>query len=157
MSRLAIHLYLAASILLLCSTPAFGQTEDSYDARALRLESHWGRFQIVRGADGQVVGTAGVFRTANVEQIVAGSPRAETEAKIFRTNHRTGAVAIALGALTFTGGLIATTNSSNSAATPILMIGGLGGAVWGIRRLNTAYSSLSRAVWWYNRDIKPAP
>ncbi|HWL40865.1 MAG TPA: hypothetical protein VNO75_11565 [Gemmatimonadaceae bacterium] len=154
MSNKARSFFLTASILFLGSTPAFGQAEDSYDVRALRLESHWGRFQIVRGADGPIVGTAGVFRTADVEKIVAGSARAETEAKIFKASHRSGAIASTLGVLTFAGGLIASTNNSNSAATPILMIGGLGGVVWGARRLDSAYSSLSRAVWWYNRDIR---
>ena len=153
MSRTAHHFYLA-SLLIVCSTPALGQTEESYDVQALRLESHWGQYHILRGADGAVVGKAGVFRTADVEKIVAGSARAETEAKLFRVSHRSGAIATTLGALTFVGGLIASTNSSNSAATPIIMIGGLGGVLWGMRRFDSAYSSLSRAVWWYNRDIR---
>jgi hypothetical protein len=153
MSRIQLHSFLA-SLLLVCSTTAFGQTEESYDVQALRLESHWGQYHILRGADGAVVGKAGVFRAADVEKIVAGSPRAQTEAKLFKLSHRNGAIATTLGALTFAGGLIASTNSSNSAATPIIMIGGLGGVLWGMRRFDSAYSSLSRAVWWYNRDIR---
>lgn len=128
--------------------------DDSYDARALRIESHWGTMRIVRGADGPVLGTAGVFRTVNVEKIVAGSPRAETQARLFKASHRSGAVATTLGVLTFGVGLIASTSSSNNAATPILMIGGLGSVLWGARQLDKSYSSLSRAVWWYNRDLR---
>jgi len=182
MSRIVIGLSLACAFCTLSASPSLSQSQkgepapaksaqvstpsaagiapsvapdgDAYDSRALRIESHWGRMTIVRGADGPVVGTAGVFRTADVAQIVAGSPRAEEEARLFKASHRSGAVASALGALTFGVGLIATTNTSNNAATPILMIGGLGSILWGARRLDSAYSSLSRAVWWYNRDLK---
>ena len=129
------------------------ENPNTYDARALRLESSWGHARILRGVDGLVVGTTGVFKTVNMETIVAGSSRAETEAKLFRASHRPGALATAVGAVTFTVGLIAATNNANSAATPMLMIAGAGGMFWGARQLNTAYASLSRAIWWYNRDL----
>ena len=125
----------------------------SYDSRALRLEADWGRLRILQGVDGLVVGTAGLFKTVNAEKIVAGSARAETEAKLFRESHRRGALASAVGAVTFVVGVVATTNNANNAATPVLMIAGAGGMFWGARQLNSAYSSLSRAVWWYNRDL----
>lgn len=129
-------------------------TEDSYDFRALRLEAHWGTMRILRGADGPVLGTAGVFRTVNVEKLLAGSARAQSEARLFRASHRSGSVATAVGLLTFGAGIIVSTNNANNAATPVLMIGGLGSVLWGARQLNKSYSSLSRAVWWYNRDLK---
>jgi len=156
MLRIALSLTLAVAVHIFCPASALGQEngEAAYDARALRFESHWGRVRIVRGADGPVVGTAGVLRTVNVEQLVAGSPRAETEARLFKGSHRRGAIATTIGALTFAAGLIATTNSSNNAATPILMIGGLGSMFWGARRFGDSHASLSRAIWWYNRDLK---
>ena len=129
------------------------ENPNTYDARALRLESSWGHARILRGVDGLVVGTTGVFKTVDAEKIVAGSARAETEAKLFRASHRPGALATALGAVTFTVGLVAATNNANNAATPMLMIAGAGGMFWGARQLNTAYASLSRAIWWYNRDL----
>ena len=135
------------------TAPTPAENPNSYDARALRLESSWGRVKILRGVDGLTAGTTGVFNSTNVEKIVAGSARAETEARLFRASHRPGAVASVVGALTFTGGLIAATNNANSAATPMLMIGGAGAMFWGARQLNAAYGSLSRAVWWYNRDL----
>jgi hypothetical protein len=127
--------------------------DSAYDSRALRLESHWGNFRIVRGTDGLVVGKTGLFRTVDVEKIVAGSPRAELEARLFRADHRPGAIAGALGAVTFVVGVVASSNNSNNAATPVLMVAGVGGMIWAARRLNTAYTALSRAVWWYNRDL----
>src|SRR5688572_25066422 len=69
------------------------ENPNTYDARALRLESSWGRARILRGVDGLVVGTTGVFNTVNVEQIVAGSSPAATEAKLVRARQRTGDVA----------------------------------------------------------------
>ncbi len=128
-------------------------TDTTYEARALRLESSWGNFRIVRGALGHVEGTAGVLRAPDVEKLVAGSRRAETEARVFRANHRPGSIGITLGAVTFVAGAVAATSSVGSAATPMLMVVGIGGMVWGVKKLNTAYTSLSRAVWWYNRDL----
>ena len=126
---------------------------NSYDSRALRLEADWGRLRLLQGVDGLVVGTAGLFKTVNAEKIVTGSPRAEMEAKLFRGSHRRGALASAVGAVTFVVGVVASTNNANNAATPVLMIAGAGGMLWGARQINSAYSSLSRAVWWYNRDL----
>jgi len=133
--------------------PAAAGSEGTYDSRALRLEADWGRLRILQGVDGMVVGTAGPFRTAKVEKIVAGSARAETEAKLFRGSHRRGALSGAIGAVTLAAGIVVASNNSNNAATPVLIIAGAGGMLWGARQINSAYSSLSRAVWWYNRDL----
>ena len=150
MSRIVLGFLIAGALHAVSAAPAAAQTETR---EALRFESHWGTMRIVEGADGPVVGSAGVFRTANIEKILTGSPRAESEARLFRASHRNGAVATALGSLTFGAGLIASANSSSNAATPILMIGGLGAVFWGARQLDKSFSSLSRAVWWYNRDL----
>ena len=135
------------------TAPTPPRRENAYDARALRLESDWGRLRILQGADGLVVGTAGILKTVNAEKIVAGSPRAETEAKIFRASHRRGALSGAVGAVTLVVGIVASSSNSNNAATPVLMIAGAGAMIWGAGQINSAYSSLSRAIWWYNRDL----
>ncbi|HLA13503.1 MAG TPA: hypothetical protein VJZ25_00635 [Gemmatimonadaceae bacterium] len=133
--------------------PTRAEAEGTYDSRALRLEADWGRLRILQGVDGLVVGKAGAFKTANVEKIVAGSPRAETEAKLFRASHRRGALAASVGTVTLVVGIAVASSNANNAATPVLMIAGAGGMLWGARQINAAYSSLSRAVWWYNRDL----
>lgn len=127
--------------------------ENTYDSRALRLEAHWGHLRILQGVDGMVVGIAGPFKTANVEKIVAGSERAETESRLFRASHRRGALSSAIGLVTLGVGIAVASSNSNNAATPVFMIAGAGGMLWGARQINSAYSSLSRAVWWYNRDL----
>jgi hypothetical protein len=111
------------------STQVSGESSD-YDARALRLESGWTGINIVRGVKGPVVGRVGLFRTRNVAGAVAGSFRAESEVRIFRADHKPGAIAGGVGAVTFLAGIVASSNSSNSAATPILIIAGAGTMVW---------------------------
>ena len=125
----------------------------SYDAQALRFESRWGSADIIRGANGPVVGTAGLFRDFDVTQLVGSSPQAVTEARAFKTNNFRGSLVGGLGATTVVVGAILTSNSSNNAASPILIVAGSIAVAWGVQHLNTGYSALSRALWWYNRDL----
>jgi hypothetical protein len=132
------------------------QSSDSsrgYDTQALRFESRWGSADIIRGAGGTVIGTVGWFRDFDVEKLVESSPHAVTEARAFQTNNFRGSLVGGLGALTLVTGVILTSNSSNNAASPILIIAGGGAVVGGARHMNAAYSALSRALWWYNRDL----
>lgn len=125
----------------------------SYDAQALRFESRWGAAYIIRGADGPVVGTAGLFRSLDVTQLVASSPQAVTAAREFKTNNFRGSVVGGLGATTVVVGAVLTSNSSNNAASPILIVAGSLAVAWGVQHLNMGYSALSRTLWWYNRDL----
>jgi hypothetical protein len=132
------------------------QSSDSsrgYDAKALRFESRWGSADIIRGADATVIGTAGWFRDFDVEKLIESSPHAVAEARAFKTNNFRGSLVGGLGALTLVTGAILTANSSNNAASPILMIAGAGAMAWGAQHLNSGYSALSRSLWWYNRDL----
>lgn len=124
-----------------------------YDAQALRFESNWGNIRIIRGANGPVVGTAGWFRSLDVQKLVAGSPSALADARAYETNSLRGSIVGGLGALTLGVGVAVAANSSNNASSPILIIAGAGAIVWGAQHLNIAYSALSRALWWYNRDL----
>ena len=130
-----------------------GDSSRGYDAQALRFESRWGSADIVRGAGGTVIGTVGWFRDFDVEKLVESSPHAVLEARAFKTNNFRGSLVGGLGALTLVTGAILTANSSNNAASPILMIAGAGAVGWGAQHLNAGYSALSRSLWWYNRDL----
>jgi hypothetical protein len=125
----------------------------AYDSQALRYESRWGSADIKRGAGGAAIGTVGWFRHFDVEQLVASSPRAVAEARSFKTENFRGSLASGAGVLTFVTGIIIASNSSNNAASPILIIAGAGGIVWGAQHLQLGYSALTRAFWWYNRDL----
>lgn len=135
------------------SIAAKPDTVVSYDSQALRMESHWGDYRVVKGKDGEVVGTVGLLRSFDVEKLVAKSPVAAAEARVYQANHLPGSIAGTLGGVAFVSGLIMSSNSSNNASSPILIIFGAGAMAWGAQHLNTAYSALSRALWWYNRDL----
>jgi hypothetical protein len=126
----------------------------AYGASALRFESSWGNVSIIRGADGPVVGTLGWFRDFDLTQLLAISPPAVADARSFQTNNFRGSLVGAMGATTTLIGVIVAANSSNNAASPVLVIGGVGAMVWGAQHLSMSYSALSRALWLYNRDLK---
>ena len=119
---------------------------------ALRYESSWGSADIIRGADGPVLGTVGWFRNFDVAKLVEASPRAVAEAKDFQTSNFRGSLVSTLGAATMAIGIVVSANSSNNAASPILIIGGGGMVGWGLQHINRGYAALSKALWWYNRD-----
>ncbi|HMG69533.1 MAG TPA: hypothetical protein VK544_00360 [Gemmatimonadaceae bacterium] len=137
-------------------TSTTSDSSRSYDAQALRVESRWGSINIIRGVNGPVVGSVGWFRRFDVEKLVESSPQATTEAGKFKSNNFRGSLIAGLGATTLVAGAILTSNSSSNASSPMLMIAGAGAMVWGVQYLNKGYSALSRAMWWYNRDLPRA-
>ena len=126
----------------------------NYATGALRFESNWGNVSIIRGADGPVVGTLGWFRDYDLAHLLASSPSAVADARVFETNNFRGSVVGAIGATTTLIGVVVAANSSNNASSPVLIIGGVGAMVWGAQHLSMSYSALSRALWWYNHDLK---
>ena len=133
--------------------PAAEDSTRFYDSQALRFESRWGSADIKRGVDGTVVGRVGWFRGFDVAALVAASPRAVAEARRFHTENFRGSLVGSAGVVTFLTGIVVASNSSNNAASPILIIAGAGGIAWGAHHLQVGYSALSRAFWWYNRDL----
>ena len=155
-SRTTWALIAGASCLIFGTPVAGAQSNDStrgYDAQALRFESSWGSGRIIRGADGPVVGNVGWFRSFNVEKLVASSPSARAEARVYQTNNFRGSVVAGIGAASIAIGVVVAANRTGNASTPILIIGGLGAMAWGAQHVNIAYSALSRSLWWYNRDL----
>ena len=124
-----------------------------YDSRALRFETNWGNVMLIRGPDGPVLGTAGWFRDFDLEKLLASSPAAAADVRAFRTDNFRGSLVGGIGAATTLVGVIVTANRSNNASSPVLIIGGIGAMVWGAEHLSMSYSALSRALWWYNRDV----
>ena len=145
-----------ASCVLLQATSAAAQSNDStraYDGQALRYESYWGNAKIIRGVDGPVVGTAGWFRSFDIEKLVAPSPSALAEARRYNTNNFRGSVVGSIGAATTLIGILVTANGSNNASSPMLIVAGVGTMAWSAQHFRIAYSALSRSLWWYNRDV----
>jgi hypothetical protein len=136
-------------------TVAQGRVDSSnaYDSQALRFESSWGSGNIIRGAKGEVVGTVGWFRHFDVEKLVQSSPQAAAAARDFRVANFRGSLVSTIGASLVAIGIAVATNNSNNASTPVLIIAGAGGIGWGLQKINSSYGALSRALWWYNRDL----
>jgi hypothetical protein len=155
-SRIIWALTAGASCVVFASAAAVAQSSDSthrYDGQALRYESYFGSARIIRGAEGPVIGTTGWFRSFDVEKLVAVSPSAQADARLYKTNNFRASVVTSIGAAATLVGVMVTANSHNNASSPILIIGGVGAMAWGAQHFTIAYSALSRALWWYNRDV----
>lgn len=148
--------------LIACACVGFGagaagaQSKDSTrgaELQPLRYEPYFGNARIIRGADGPIVGTAGWFRDFDVEKLVVASPSALSDARLYKTNNFRASVVGSIGATVTLIGVAVTANASNNAASPILIIGGVGALAWAAQHFTIAYSALSRSLWWYNRDI----
>src|SRR3954471_2115206 len=141
------------SASVLTRSASLPDSSRNYDAQALRFETNWGNVKIIRGANNAVVGTAGWFRDPGLEKLLASSPHALTEARAYETNNFRGSLVGSVGALATMVGIVVTANGSNDASSPILIIGGVSSMVWAAQHLSISYSALSRALWWYNRDV----
>ena len=135
------------------SQPTRADSATVYDSQALRFESRWGSADIIRGSKGEVVGTVGWFRDFDVEKLVQSSPRAAADAREFKVSNFRGSLVTTIGASLVAIGIVVAGNNSNNASTPVLIIAGAGGIGWGLNHLNSSYAALSRALWWYNRDL----
>ena len=143
----------AAGIAALLTRSLGADSSRNYTTQALRFESSWGSADIIRGAKGEVVGTVGWFRDFDVEKLLQSSPQAAAAAQDFRVSNFRGSVVSTIGASLLALGVIVASNSSNNASSPILIIAGAGGVGWGLQHITASYSALSRALWWYNRDL----
>lgn len=132
---------------------ARSDSSSAYDSQALRFESSWGSANVLRGAKGEVVGTVGWFRHFDVEKLVQSSPQAASAAREFRSANFRGSLVTTIGASLVAIGIVVATNNSNNASTPVLIVAGAGGIGWGLQKINSSYAALSRALWWYNRDL----
>lgn len=153
MRRLAV--VLCSAQLLMPGATVMSAQDSSYDENALRVESHLGNLQIVRGAQSTVVARAGVFHGPKVAALVSQSENALAEARVFERDYEPGQSFVALGIATLGVAIGASRISDINNAIPaglttasVLLI------AYGGSKLESAYRALSKAVWWYNRDLK---
>jgi hypothetical protein len=153
MPRLGVALC-AAQIFLVGATMISAQ-EPSYDENALRIESRLGDLQIVRGTQNVVVARAGVFRGPKVTPLVSESENALAEARAFEREYDPGQYIVALGIATLGASVGASRIPDINLAIPVsLSVASASLIAYGGVKLNRAYRALSRAIWWYNRDLK---
>ena len=128
--------------------------DNTYDASALRIEGHLGDVRIVRGVSDSVVLTVGIVRPVDVARLVAASPNAVAQAKVFESNYRqgiwTGVVGVGVWAAVF-----AIDHIGPNVPVPVgVTFTTVALVTYGAMRVDTAKRALSKAVWWYNRDLK---
>ena len=152
MSRLTLAFFLAH--LLITGASAMAAQESVYDENALRVESRQGNLRIVRGVEGIVVARAGILHGPRVADLVMRSDSALAAAKVFERDYDPGQWVLGLGIATLGAAIGASRihdinpaiQGSLTAASVILL-------AYGASKLDSAYRALSRAIWWYNRDL----
>jgi len=153
--RYRLHRPLFFLAMLLLSGRVIAQADTtSYDANALRLESHFGDIRIVRGISGPVVASVGAFHMPNLTKLVGTSENAVREAREFERNQRPGAIASMMGGIIVGASIAVATRNEASWGLVSAELVGTGLVFYGGVRLNRAYNALSRSLWWYNRDLK---
>jgi hypothetical protein len=152
MTRLTVVL-VVAQLLTMGGTTMAAQ-ESPYDVTALRVESRQGNLRILRGVDGTVVASAGIFHGPGITQLVRSSENALAEAKVFERDYDPGQRLAALGVATL-GAAIGATRISD--VNPVIQVGLYATSFvaigYGAKKLESAYRALSKAIWWYNRDL----
>ena len=145
---------LVMGLALMTSTADIGGQERTYQEDALRLDSGFGRLRIVRGARDSVVVSIGLVRPTEVARLFASSPNAVTEAKVFEANYRQGIWTTAVGIAVWAAGFAISRIGENHPVPLGLTITTVVLVTYGAMRLDTAKRALSKAIWWYNRDLK---
>ena len=153
MSRL--FLWVSVAFIFIAEPTCMSAQSPVYDSAALRMEGRFGDIQIVRGAEGTILGKIGIFRGIDVAQLVASSEPATVEARQFARDYRPGTLLVALGLATLGAYYgVSQIHDVNRLITTGLVIAGTGSLVYGGGRLQNAYNALARSLWWYNRDLR---
>lgn len=124
-----------------------------YDTCALRLKSTVGPWKIVRGSNGQEVGTLGMLRPPNLAALVADVPDAAAEARAAEHSYRrTSATLWGGSVLAVVGVLFAVGSDMNAVATTVGTVG-VAGMVIGAIQHATSIDKISKSIWLYNRAL----
>ena len=108
----------------------------------------------MRGIQGTVVARSGVFHAPKIAGLVTRSDSALAEAKVFERNFGPGQYLTAIGIATLGAAIGAWRIPDINAAIPTgLTIVSVSLITYGGTKLESAYRALSKAIWWYNRDL----
>ena len=98
--------------------------------------------------------TVGFVRAVDVARLVAASPNAVAQAKVFESNYRQGIWTAVLGVASWAA-VFGISHIGTNQPVPIgVTITTVALVTYGAIRVETAKRALSKAVWWYNRDLK---
>ena len=157
MRRFSVTLALALATI---ATPLGAQAPApcpaaGYDACALRTESWFlGGLHVLRGASGADVGRVRAFGSPRLEALVAGSDSAVAHARRYTRSARHSAVLGAVGGALFAAAAVVDLRDREVTDAGLVLVGA--GSVFGLASFTQqlrAQRELSRATWWYNRDL----
>ena len=153
MTRIFFALLIAQSLTMGATTMA--AQDSTYDSQALRAAGVLGVVEVYRGSGDNLVGRVGSsLRGLDLAKLVKSSPNAVVEAEKFHRNYVKGAIGLsaAIVSLSLANGL-RTIPDLNQAIHQTPWAFGALCLVFGVRSMATAYSALSKSIWWYNRDL----
>lgn len=125
-----------------------------YNACALRMKLSWGNRLIIRGEQEQRVGKVSMFSATTLESIVASSPEAAAEARVFQKNYTPGEIFSGVGVFLMVFSA-AVASGSDSAIGPVAgVVVGSSMLFYGVLRHVRAENALNNTIWLYNRSLK---
>ncbi|HJR63610.1 MAG TPA: hypothetical protein VJ803_07890 [Gemmatimonadaceae bacterium] len=128
----------------------------SYDTCALRVERRFWGSDLVRGAAGERMSGLGFFG-ADLTGLVQRSDSAVHYARLYRRDQRVSTVLAVVGGLATVIALAKAdpfdADSDPGGAEWAVLVGGLGVVLASGHYQSSASRALSRAIWWYNRDL----
>jgi hypothetical protein len=161
----------AAALVIALGAPAVGLAQQAafpspvavtradssctYDRCALRLESGWWNRKIVRGGPGEQVARLGLFGD-RVLAVVRGDS-ATYYARSYEGSSARGAAAFTIGSVLLLTPLSRHTPPDHSPREVTVMVSGFILQLVGAHYFHRAERSLSRALWWHNRELATPP
>ena len=151
------HLFSACAVIgsaLLASTGRVGAQERGPEQDTLRLDLGVSGIRIVRGVPDSTVLKVGILKAVDVARLVAPSPNAVAQAKLFEANYRQGFWTAALGVGTWSA-IFAINHIGVNQPVPLgVTITSAVLVTYGAMRFGTAKRALVGAISSYNRDLK---
>ena len=149
-----LHLSCLVMGLGLMTAAGLQAQDKTYDTQALRIDAGPGTLRVVRGVGDSVVLKIGDFRPVDLTGLVSSSPNAVAQARLFEANYHRGGWITGLG-IALMGVSIGVSRLDVDRLIPsALTITSIGLIAYGASKLELAYRGLSKAIWWYNRDLK---
>ncbi|HSJ05406.1 MAG TPA: hypothetical protein VK936_01805 [Longimicrobiales bacterium] len=148
-------MFAATSALTAVPTPAAAQEACTYDTCGLRIRapSFSAPRAIVRGTDGTEVARLGLMEPA-IAPLVQLSDSAVAHARVYDVLNDRGSIITIVGTVLSIGAPIIFRDTGQKIG---FAVAGIGITVYGGMVSNQAQEALSRAIWWYNRELAGRP
>jgi hypothetical protein len=145
-------LVVGAALMIL--TDEIGAQQSIYDQHALRIDSGLNGLRITRGVSDSVVLTVGIVKPVDIAGLVAGSPKAVEQARVFESNYRQGIWTAALGFVIWPAIFAINHIGPDQPVSLPVTVTAIALVSYGAIRIDSAKRALSSAIWWFNRDLR---